>query len=883
MPYKGNTYKTIDVQAIPRHFEADKAEVDWHQSWQEAGIYRYDASVPRDKTFVVDTPPPTVSGSLHIGHVFSYAHTDFVVRYQRMTGKNTYYPMGWDDNGLPTERRVQNYYHIQCDPTQPYEENLTLEPASAKERKKPARMMSRENFIEACHMLLEEDEKAFLDLWQRTGLSIDWNEQYATIDDQSRLTAQASFLDLYAKGHIYNNDAPSMWDMDFGTAVAQAEVEDREVSGAYHHIAFGVEGEETGFTIATTRPELIAACVGVTAHPDDPRYKSLFGKMAITPLYHIPVPIFPSKAADPDKGTGILMVCTFGDAMDVEWWRGEGLEMRQVLGKSGRMAPVDFTSERWPSKTPDLARRFYAEIEGKSIKAAQKIVVEQLRSPEGAATTGASKPEPLQREPEAITHPVKYYEKGTRPVEFVPTRQWFVRVMDKKQMLLEKGRQIQWHPDYMRIRFENWTENLAFDWCISRQRFFGVSIPLWYALDQDGNPDYDNPIIADREQLPVDPMIAAPKGYSEEQRNKPGGFRGEADIFDTWFTSSMSPQITSDWVGNPERHKSLFPADLRPQAHDIIRTWAFYTIVKAALHEDTIPWHHAAVSGFIVDPDRKKMSKSRGNVVTPMEYLEQYSADGVRYWAAQANLGTDMAFEERQMKIGRRLVTKIYNAGKFVLSQEAPVGPIDYELDRAFILRLRKLIEQATESFERFEFAKVISAAEDFFWHSFTDTYLELVKGRARTAEGSASAVASLRTGLSVILRLLAPFLPYITEEVWSWAFAEETGTTSIHKAAWPSLDELSDTKAPESQKSFDVAAEALGAIHKEKTLAKMSAGAEIESMTIAAHPETHKALALVIEDVTAGARVLKFVCAENSDLEPGEYSISDLVFAKRD
>ena len=904
MPVGSERYKTVDLQAVPRHFDSAAAEKRWHKFWQDEGIYRYDPTQDRRNTFVVDTPPPTVSGSLHIGHVFSYTHTDFVVRFQRMTGKNIFYPMGWDDNGLPTERRVQNYFHIQCDPALPYEKSIDVGQASSKQRKKPAQQVSRKNFIELCHRLTAEDERAFMDLWQRAGLSVDWQETYATIDDHSRTIAQLSYLDLYKKGHIYSAEAPSMWDVDFGTAVAQAEIEDREEHGAYYYVAFGVERTSDSFTVATTRPELLAACVGVTAHPDDSRYKNLFGKKAVTPLYNISVPIFPSELADPEKGTGILMVCTFGDSTDVDWWKERKLELRQIFGKNGRFNPVDFAGAEWPSGNPDLAKEFYSAIEGKSINAARKIVAEQLREPRGSsvpdgAITGAGAP--LRREPEPITHPVKFFEKGSKPIEFVTSKQWFVRLLDKKDMLVEKGRQINWYPDYMRLRFENWTENLLYDWCISRQRFFGVSFPMWYPVGSSGDPDFDSPILADPGRLPVDPMIDVPDGYTESQRNAAGGFIGESDIFDTWFTSSMSPQVASKWLLNPERHHYLFPMDLRPQAHDIIRTWAFYTIVKAALHEDTVPWKSVAISGFIVDPDRKKMSKSKGNVVTPIEYLERYSADGVRYWAAQAAMGTDMVFEENQMKIGRRLVTKIYNAAKFVLSQNARAGEILCELDRGFIARIRTLIEHATTAFEHHEFSRVVGATENFFWHSFTDTYLELAKGRVTrgaaaenldvaespeerpgTSEGTQSAVAGLRAGLSILVRLFAPFLPYIAEEVWSWAFAEETGNGSIHRARWPTLAELENTPPPEYTGSFDTAISALGAINKHKTLSKMSAGAAIDCLTLSLHPETAKVLESVVEDVMAGARVAAYEVLEDDNLETGEFALSNVEFAPR-
>ncbi len=873
-------YELIDTASIPKHFDSRVAERRWHEFWQQHDVYRFDAD-SSSPLFVVDTPPPTVSGSLHIGHVFSYTHADIIVRFRRMTGRNIYYPMGWDDNGLPTERRVQHYYHVKCEPSFPYEPGLEARPATAKIRKKPARPISRRNFIEFCRELTLQDEEAFKELWQRTGLSVDWDQTYATIGDHARRVAQMSFLDLYEKGHIYSNEAPTMWDVDFQTAVAQAELEDREEAGAYHHVAFGVEGDHAVFTIATTRPELLAACVGVTAHPDDPRYRNLFGKRAITPLYRIPVPIFPSELADKEKGSGILMVCTFGDATDVEWWRKEGLALRQILGRDGRLMPVDFAGPAWPSLDPARARKFYAEIEGKPVHVARKIVVEQLRSPEASAGGDDSRA-PLRAEPETITHPVKYYEKGSRPIEFVSTRQWFVRLMDKKAVLIEKARRITWHPDYMRIRFENWTENLQFDWCISRQRYFGVGFPLWYPLDEEGRPGYDDPILARVEDLPLDPMIDTPPGFEAAQRDKPGGFTAESDVFDTWFTSSMSPQIMSGWKTDPARHAKLFPMDMRPQAHEIIRTWAFYTIVKAALHEDTIPWRNAVISGFIVDPDRKKMSKSKGNVVTPMEYLEKYSADGVRYWAAQANLGTDTIFDEQMMKIGRRLVTKIYNAGKFVLSQSGAPAPIASELDRGFIAHLRRLVDHATGSFERFEFARAISATEDFFWHRFTDTYLELVKIRARSEDsGKAdSAVAGLRRGLSVLLRLFAPFLPYIAEEVWSWAYAKETGAASIHRAAWPTSAELDDVPPPDDDRSFDVAVDALAAIHKHKTLSKASAGARIVSLTLASHSETISVLGRVADDVMEGARVERYELLADDSIPNGTFEIREARFA---
>ena len=885
--------RVIDPTAIAKHFDAEDAQARWNERWESDGVHAYDPSRPRSETFVVDTPPPTVSGALHIGHVFSYTQTDVVTRYQRMRGKNIYYPMGWDDNGLPTERRVQNFYHVRCDPGTPYEPELAIEAATAKTRKGPARLVSRKNFTELCEGLTEVDEEAFLDLWKKIGLSVDWSQEYRTIGERARTLAQRSFRDLWEKGRVYTSYAPTMWDVDFQTAVAQAEVKDQNMPGAYYHIEFGVEGSDESFVIATTRPELLAACVGVTAHPDDDRYKDLFGKNAVTPLFFAPVPIFPSEMADPEKGTGVLMVCTFGDATDVLWWRDQGLELRQLLGRAGRLEPVTFTAdgaEGFRSLKPDTANAFYAQIEGKRVKQARKAIAELLRDPTGSATGNGP---PLTRDLENIEHQVKFYEQGDTPLEYLPTRQWFGRLLDLKDELLAKGEEIAWHPPFMGARFRDWTENLSLDWSLSRQRYFGVPIPVWYPLSSEGERDYDNPIVAEADQMPVDPTIDTPDGYDEAQRDQPGGFTAEADIFDTWFTSSLSPQIGSHWVLDPERHERLFPADIRPQAHEIIRTWAFYTIAKSMLHEDKIPWKHALVSGWVLDPDRKKMSKSQGNVVTPVPLVEKHHADPTRYWSASARLGVDTAFDEGVFKVGKRLVTKLFNAGKFVLSQQAVVAPISNELDLAFAAGLRRLVEQATNDFDAFNYAQVLQSTETFFWTHLTDTYLELAKPRARQyADGlcedeaatlaSGSAVAGLRLGLDVLLRLFAPILPYITEEVWSWVFAEEKGQPTIHKAPWPCEDDFADIPAPANPASFELAVAAFAAINKCKADNEVSMGREVTKLTLEANAATLESVAPVLGDVFAATRCQAHSLGERSSLEDGAFEATEATFAPK-
>jgi valyl-tRNA synthetase len=878
------SFRSIDPATLPKHFDAGEAERRWAAEWERRGTYRWDPARSREETFVVDTPPPTVSGSLHIGHVFSYTHTDVMVRQARMRGMNVFYPMGWDDNGLPTERRVQNHFHVRCDPHAPYDPRLEIGPVDAKRAKEPPRLVSRPNFIELCERVTAEDERVFEDLFRRIALSVDWSLQYETIGTRARHLAQLSFLDLFEKGHVYNVDAPTMWDVDFQTAVAQAEMEDRARPGAFHHLEFGVRGSGESFVIATTRPELLAACVGVTAHPDDARYRHLFGREALTPLFRVPVPIFPSELADPEKGTGILMVCTFGDNTDLVWWREQRLPLRQLVGRDGCLVPVEFGGERFPSEAAAAANRFYAGLAGKSVAKARQAIVELLRDPSGSATGGGA---PLVREPEPIEHTVKFYEKGERPLELVPTRQWFVRLLDKKEQLLAKGAEVQWHPPFMGIRFRDWTENLQFDWCVSRQRYFGVPIPVWYPLDAAGRPDHARPIVAPRASLPVDPTTDAPPGFDPSKRDAPGGFTGEADIFDTWFTSSLTPQIGSGWELEPERHRRLFPADVRPQSHEIIRTWAFYTIAKAMLHEDRIPWKHAAISGWVLDPDRKKMSKSRGNVVVPTPLIEQNTADAVRYWAASARLGADTAVDEKVFRVGKRLATKIFNAGKFVLGQTAEIHPVDAELDRAFAAQLGALVDSATDSFARFNHAQALADTESFFWGSFTDTYLELAKARARDeaqggAAGRGSAVATLRVGLSVLLRLFAPFLPYICEEVWSWAFAEESGHDSIHRAPWPSSEDFRSLPAPREPESFGLAAECWRAINKAKADAAVAVGREVERLTVVANGATLEKVAPCLADVLAAARCHAHRAVARDGLEDGVFQVEDAVFVER-
>ncbi|MHB1583771.1 MAG: valine--tRNA ligase [Acidimicrobiales bacterium] len=810
---------------VPDKPALDGLEDRWVAAWDRDGTYRFDRTAGRADVYAIDTPPPTVSGSLHIGHVLSYTHTDAVARYRRMRGKRVFYPMGWDDNGLPTERRVQNYFGVRCDPSVPYDADF--EPPVDPPRDPLA--ISRPNFVELCHQLTAEDEQAFELLWRKLGLSVDWSLTYATIDERSQRTSQLSFLRLLADGHVYQHEAPTLWDVDYQTAVSQAELEDRELPGAYHRLRFARLDGGGDVEIETTRPELVPACVALVAHPDDDRYRPLVGAPVRTPLFGVRVPVVAHPLADPDKGTGIAMVCTFGDTTDVVWWRELGLATRTLVGRNGRLEPVHWGEPGWESDDPAAAAAAYAELAGRTVKQAQGRVVELL------AEAGA-----LVGEPRPITHPVKFYERGDRPLEIVSSRQWFVRTLELRERLLERGEQLRWHPPHMEHRYRSWVEGLNSDWNVSRQRFFGVPFPVWYRVGDDGTVDHAHPLVPDHARLPVDPSTDVPDGYDESQRAKPGGFVGDPDVMDTWATSSVSPQIAGGWADDPDLFERVFPMDLRPQGHDIIRTWLFATIVKAELHHRSLPWSDTAISGWVLDPDRKKMSKSKGNVVTPLPLLEKHGSDAVRYWALGGRLGTDTAVDEGQMKVGRRLAIKILNASKFVLGRlgtgDAGAGPAVTEpVDRAMLVRLAAVVDDATAALDAYDHTRALERTEAFFW-SFCDDYVELVKSRAygdRAGTATASARAALGLALSVLLRLFAPFLPFVTEEVWHW-----WREGSVHRAPWPTTAELDEVLAGAADAAgpadvLDALSEVLAAVRRTKTAAHRSMRAPVARVEI--------------------------------------------------
>ncbi len=817
---------------MPDRPTLDGLEQRWDEVWQERGTYRFDRTAERAGVWSIDTPPPTVSGSLHVGHVFSYTHTDLLARFQRMRGKSVFYPMGWDDNGLPTERRVQNYYGVRCDPSQPYDPSYEP-PADSGALKKgtPQVSISRRNFVELCHRLSAEDEKVFEHIFRTLGLSVDWQHTYETIGDRARRAAQRAFLRNLGRGEAYATEAPTLWDVDYKTAVAQAELADRDMPGAYHRIAFARDGADPVF-IETTRPELLPACVALVAHPDDERYQPLFGTTVTTPLFGARVPVVAHELAQPDKGSGIAMICTFGDTTDVTWWRELDLPVRSIVGRDGRLLAAP---------PADVAPEPYAELAGKTVKQAQKRIVELL------AESGD-----LVGEPKPITHPVKFYERGDRPLEIVTSRQWYLRNggrdADLRDELLARGKELVWHPGFMQSRYDNWVGGLNGDWLISRQRFFGVPFPLWYRLDAEGEPTYDDPVLPAEADLPVDPSSDVPPGFAADQRDQPGGFAADPDVMDTWATSSVSPQIVGGWEDDPDLFGRVFPYDLRPQGHDIIRTWLFSTVVRSHHEHGSLPWTDAALSGWILDPDRKKMSKSQGNVVTPLGLLEQHGTDAVRYWAANGRLGTDTAFDEGQMKVGRRLAVKLLNASKFALAfPEAAPGPVTEPIDRALLARLADVVDEATTAFEAYDYTRALERTETFFW-SFCDDYIELVKGRAYSEGPEAeSALRALRLSLDVLLRLFAPVLPFVTEEVWSWW---QEG--SVHEQSWPEAAPLREAggDVPEGQDCLAVAADVLQFVRRAKSEAKTSTRTPVLVLSVAAPQPVLDLLAQVERDV---------------------------------
>ncbi|AFC73415.1 valine--tRNA ligase [Rickettsia montanensis] len=736
------------MKEFPKNYNFTENEQKWQQIWQERQIYAYNPNVAKEETYVIDTPPPTVSGQLHIGHVYSYTQTDFIVRFQRMMGKNIFYPMGFDDNGLPTERLVEKQKQIK------------------------AYNMDRSEFIKICEEVVESEEEKFRSLFNQIALSVDWSLEYQTISPLSRKISQMSFLDLVQKEEIYRANQPILWDPVDGTALAQADIEDKEKTSFMNYITFKTEQGDP-LTIATTRPELLPACVAVFYHPDDERYKHLAGKSAITPLFNEKVPLLADPLVQQDKGTGLVMCCTFGDQTDITWWKTHNLPLKTIITKKGT---IDFQHE--------------TSIDGLKIKEARTKIIDILKEQE------------LLIKQEDITHTIKCAERSGAPLEILTVPQWFVKTISHKEELLKRANELNWHPKNMKIRLENWINAISWDWCISRQRYFGVPFPVWYSkrVGEEGKILYANVT-----QLPIDPLKDLPMGYSKEE------VEPDYDVMDTWATSSVSPQlsthgISDDFAVNKDRHDKLFPMDLRPQAHEIIRTWAFYTILKAHLHQNTLPWKNIMVSGWCLAEDRSKMSKSKGSVLVPEKLLEQYGSDVIRYWSANSKLGADTAYSEDVMKNGKRLVNKLWNAAKFVSihfdklkGEDKKASLLDIkekitnEFDKWMVNKLVELVKLATNELQNYEYANAMHLTEKFFWVVFCDNYLEISKTRSydeenKNPQGQYSSILTLYHVMQTLLKLFAPFMPHITEELYQILYSEN----SIHvKGSWVNYSDL--------------------------------------------------------------------------------------------
>lgn len=857
-----------DLTPLPDKVGVEGLEDKWTEKWAAEKTYAFDGNHPRGEVYSIDTPPPTASGHLHVGHVFSYTHTDVIARYKRMRGYDVFYPMGFDDNGLPTERRVQNYFGVRVDTSLPYDPNFEPPFHGTEGKKLEARDQvpcSRRNFIELCEQLATSDEEQFRDLWTKIGLSVDWDQVYHTIGERPRKVAQKAFLRNLARGEVYQKEAPGLWDVTFQTAVAQAELEARPYPGNYHKLAFHKADGSGDVFIETTRPELLAACCALIVNPDDERYKDLPGTKVLSPVFGVEVPVYAHPSAQPDKGTGVVMCCTFGDTTDVQWWRELHLPTRSIIMRNGRINPE---TPEWI--TSDKGREIYATLAGKTTFSARKAMVDALQE------TGEmiGEPVPTMRE-------TNFYEKGEKPLEIITSRQWYLSNggtdLELRDKLLARGRELVFHPDFMRARYENWVNGLNSDWLISRQRFFGVPFPLWYPVKDNGEVDYDHPITPEESELPVDPTSDTPAGFTESQRGQAGGFVGESDVMDTWATSSLTPQIVTHWDENDGLYEKTFPMDLRPQGQDIIRTWLFSTIVRAQLENNCLPWADTALSGWILDPDHKKMSKSKGNVVVPTEPIDEYGADAVRYWAASARLGMDATYDVGQMKIGRRLAIKLLNASKFVLaigredenfhvSEPAHVtwdpSNITKPLDRAVMARLGRVVKEATKDLENYEHSKALETIETAFWN-FCDNYIELVKNRAYGTSTlgdqtpSEADILSARTTLGLTMdcfvRLFAPFLPFATEEVWHWM---HKGEGSVHRASWPEASFYTGVALGVAPEVLDEAGKALAALRKLKSTAKVSMKTPILDVTLGTLPQTVEQVKASLDDIMEAGRV---------------------------
>jgi len=651
---------------LPKKFDHKEMEEKWIKQWEDWGIYRFDPNSEKP-VFSIDTPPRYASGYLHMGHAKNYIEFEIIARFMRMLGYNVFLPNGYDDNGLPTEKYV--------------EEKLGVKKSD----------VDRETFINKCKEAAEKLEEDMTNTFKRIGFSCDWSTLYRTISDYAIKTAQHSFIDLYKKGEIYRREEPILWCPHHETALAQAEIEDKVRKTKLNYIYFELE-DGRKIEIATTRPELLPSCVGIFVHPEDERYNDLVGKKAIVPIFGQKVPIMTDEKVDMNFGSGIVMICTFGDTTDIEWWRKHNLPMKISINKNGTMN--------------DLAGKY----EGMKIEEARKAIIEDLKK------------EDLIIKQEEITQTVGCCWRCGTPVEFIPTEQWFIKTLEHKEKMIELGRKIKWYPEYYRKRYEDWVKNLKWDWCISRQRYYGVPFPVWYCKE------CGNIVVAKEEDLPVDPRLQKYKCDKCGSEN----LEPEMDVMDTWMTSSLTPQITTKWIEDREFFKKMFPMNLRPQAHDIIRTWAFYTILKSYLHENEIPWKDIMVSGYVYVEKGMAMSSSKGIGKSPLKVVEEKGADVLRYWATGASVGEDLIYREKDLVRGQKILIKLWNAARFIslhLDKKPEKANLKVE-DRWILSELSRVIKEVEKGYKEYNPNKARRTIENFFKNVYCDFYLEMVKHR---------------------------------------------------------------------------------------------------------------------------------------------------------
>jgi len=796
---------------LPKNYDAKQAEKKWQQYWEKHKIYDFDKK-SKKPIYSIDTPPPTVSGKMHIGHAFSYAQEDFVARFQRMYGKNVFYPFGTDDNGLATIRLIE------------------------KEKNVKAFDLGRKKFIKLVLETLEKELRPkYLEDWKKLGMSCDFSIFYTTIDEHCQRISQESFIDLYKKGRIYRKRTPFMWCPECRTSIAQVELNDKEKSSKFVYMKFETSIGKP-ITIATTRPELMCACVAIHIHPDDKRYKKFIGAKAKLPIFNREVEIHANRDVDMEFGSGIVYHCTFGDMDDVEWIEKFDIEPIEVMNKDGTLN--------------EKAEKY----QGMKSEEAREAIIQDLDE-----MGLIEKIEPIQ-------HVVNVHERCGTDIEILMTEQWFIKYLDLKSKMLKWGKELNWHPAHMKNRYDNWVKGLKYEWNISRQRFFGIPIPVWYCKK------CGEVIVADEKQLPADPSKDSPKikkcpkcGCKE--------FIPEKDVLDTWATSSLTPQLAIQLM--PKNiQKKLYPMNLRPQAHDIITFWLFNTVVKSQLHYKVNPWNDVMISGWALDPKGKKMSKSKGNVIEPQVMIENYSADCLRFWAASSKLGEDLPLQEKEFVAAKKFVTKLWNASKFTfmhLKDYKGKKPKLEAIDAWLLSKINNIVKTSTESFEKYEYSRTKADVENFFWNTFCDNYLEIIKDRIynpdkRGKKARESAQYVLYNALLAILKLFAPITPHITEEIYQLYFAKKEKKKSIHISDWPKYDKKLENK--KAEKLGDYAVDIIAAVRKYKSSKNISLGAEIKELVI----DTKENLKDVLDDIKATVK------AEKISKGKGDIKVNDKI-----